>query len=116
MEEGMSDEAARLSRTFAALADPTRRAILERLVDGEATLGELAGPFAMSLQGVSRHLQVLEQAGLVQRSRVAQQRPARLVSLPLEEAAAWLTRRARPEQPPPARGPEHGRKRKGKKG
>jgi DNA-binding transcriptional ArsR family regulator len=80
-----------LSRTFAALADPTRRAILARLADGEATVNELAEPFPMSLQAVSKHLKVLEQAGLVSRSRTAQQRPAQLRAGPLEDAADWLT-------------------------
>jgi DNA-binding transcriptional ArsR family regulator len=82
----------RLSSTFAALADPTRRAILERLIQGEATLNELAEPFPMSLQAVSQHLKVLEQAGLVTRGRVAQQRPARLDGGSLGEAARWLER------------------------
>ena len=76
--------------TFAALADPTRRAILERLRAGEATLGELAEPFAMSLQAVALHLKVLERSGLVTRGRVAQRRPARLAPGPLGNAAGWL--------------------------
>jgi DNA-binding transcriptional ArsR family regulator len=80
-----------LSRTFAALADPTRRAILSRLRDGEATVNELAEPFPISLQAISKHLKVLEQAGLVSRSRTAQQRPARLRAGPLADAADWLT-------------------------
>jgi DNA-binding transcriptional ArsR family regulator len=80
-----------LSRTFAALADPTRRAILSRLRDGEATVNELAEPFPISLQAISKHLKVLEQAGLVSRSRAAQQRPARLRAGPLADAADWLT-------------------------
>jgi len=80
-----------LSRTFAALADPTRRAILSRLSDGEATVNELAEPFPISLQAISRHLKVLEQAGLVSRTRTAQQRPARLRAGPLADAADWLT-------------------------
>lgn len=80
-----------LSRTFAALADPTRRAMLARLAEGEATVNELAGPFSISLQAVSKHLKVLEQAGLVTRSRAAQQRPARLRAHPLADAVDWLT-------------------------
>jgi len=81
-----------LSLTFAALADPTRRAILERLRAGEATLGELAGPFDMSLQAVALHLKVLERSGLITRSRMAQTRPARLAPDPLGSAAKWLLR------------------------
>jgi DNA-binding transcriptional ArsR family regulator len=69
-----------LSTTFAALADPTRRAILTRLVDGEATVTELAEPFPISVQAVSKHLGVLERAGLIERGRCAQQRPARLAA------------------------------------
>ena len=84
--------AADLSRTFAALADPTRRAILERLAAGEATVNELAEPFAMSLQAVSKHLKVLERAGLVTRGRTAQLRPARLAPQRLKDAAEWLER------------------------
>jgi DNA-binding transcriptional ArsR family regulator len=80
-----------LSRTFAALADPTRRAMLARLAHGEATVNELAEPFSISLQAVSKHLKVLEQAGLITRSRAAQQRPARLRPGPLADAAHWLT-------------------------
>jgi DNA-binding transcriptional ArsR family regulator len=79
-----------LSSTFAALADPTRRAILGRLVDGEAALKELAEPFPMSVQAVSKHLKVLEQAGLITRGRTAQLRPSRLQGAPLKEAADWL--------------------------
>jgi len=82
--------AADLSPVFAALADPTRRAILGRLAQGEATVGELAEPFAMTLPAVSKHLRVLERAGLIARSRHAQQRPCRLVGEPLKEAANWL--------------------------
>jgi DNA-binding transcriptional ArsR family regulator len=81
-----------LSSTFAALADPTRRAILARLAEGEATVTELAEPLPMSWQAVSKHLQVLERAGLVQRGRVAQLRPSRLQGAPLGEAAEWLER------------------------
>lgn len=79
-----------LSMTFAALADPTRRAILERLRAGEATLGELAQPFDMSLQAVALHLKVLQRSGLITRSRAAQTRPARIAPGPLEGAAQWL--------------------------
>jgi DNA-binding transcriptional ArsR family regulator len=82
----------RLSTTLAALADPTRRAILARLADGEATVGELAAPFAMSLPAVSRHLKVLEHAGLIARGRNAQWRPCRLDPMPLRELAGWLDR------------------------
>jgi DNA-binding transcriptional ArsR family regulator len=79
-----------LDATFAALADPTRRAILTRLTSGEATVTELAGPFDMSQPAVSKHLRVLERAGLVTRSRDAQRRPCRLNPRPLEEASRWL--------------------------
>ena len=79
-----------LDSTFAALADPTRRAILGRLAEGEATVGELAQPFPISLQAVSMHLKVLEQAGLITRGRRGQRRPARLAGAPLGEAASWL--------------------------
>lgn len=81
-----------LSRTFAALADPTRRAILARLADGEATVNELAAPFDMSLQAVSKHLKVLEQAGLITRGRDAQYRPCRLDAAALQPAADWIER------------------------
>ena len=81
-----------LSTTFAALADPTRRAILRRLADGEATAGELAAPFPISAQAVSKHLKVLERAGLITRGRTAQLRPSRLEGAPLKEAADWLDR------------------------
>ena len=79
-----------LDRTFAALADPTRRAILARLVAGEVSVTELAEPFAMSLPAVSKHLKVLERAGLIARSREAQWRPCRLEAGPLKDAADWL--------------------------
>jgi DNA-binding transcriptional ArsR family regulator len=79
-----------LSTTFAALSDPTRRAILGRLADGEATVNELAEPFPMTVQAVSQHLKVLEQAGLITRGRTAQLRPSRLAAAPLKEAADWL--------------------------
>ena len=79
-----------LSTTFAALADPTRRAILARLSHGEATVNELAEPFPMTVQAVSKHLKVLERAGLIARGRTAQLRPSRLQGDPLGEAAGWL--------------------------
>ncbi|HEY6738258.1 MAG TPA: metalloregulator ArsR/SmtB family transcription factor [Actinopolymorphaceae bacterium] len=81
-----------LSLTFAALADPTRRAILARLAQGEATVNELAEPFAMSTQAISKHLKVLERAGLISRGRQAQWRPCRLETAPLETASAWIDR------------------------
>lgn len=79
-----------LDATFAALADPTRRAILNRLRLGEASVTELAEPFSMSLPAVSKHLKVLENAGLIVRGREAQWRPCRLQAGPLKEAAAWI--------------------------
>ena len=79
-----------LSRTFSALADPTRRAILAMLSRGEATVGDIAAPFAMSLPAVSKHLQVLEKAGLISRGRTAQWRPARLNASTLAPAADWI--------------------------
>ncbi len=79
-----------LSVTFAALADPTRRAILARLATGEATVNEIAEPFHMSLPAVSKHLAVLERAGLISRSRSAQWRPARLEAGPLAAASGWI--------------------------
>jgi DNA-binding transcriptional ArsR family regulator len=79
-----------LSSTFAALADPTRREILGRLAEGEATVKELAEPFPISVQAVSQHLKVLEQAGLISRGRTAQLRPSRLRAAPLEDAVKWL--------------------------
>ena len=81
-----------LDATFAALADPTRRAILARLPLGEASVTELAAPFAMSQPAISKHLKVLERAGLVTRGRDAQRRPCRLEANPLAAAAAWLER------------------------
>lgn len=81
-----------LSATFAALADPTRRAILARLVDGEAPVTELAAPFEMSMPAVSKHLKVLERAGLIERSRHAQWRPSRLAPAPLKGVADWVER------------------------
>jgi DNA-binding transcriptional ArsR family regulator len=82
-----------LSLTFAALADPTRREILTRLAQGEATVNELAEPFPMSLPAISRHLKVLERAGLIVRSREAQWRPSRLQAEPLDDAVAWMQSR-----------------------
>ena len=87
MSTGSAD---RLTRTFAALADPTRRAILARLADGEATVNELAEPFSITVQAVSKHLAVLERAGLITRGRSAQLRPSRLRAEPLKDAADWL--------------------------
>jgi DNA-binding transcriptional ArsR family regulator len=83
----MSDH---LSSTFAALADPTRRAILARLASGETSVTELAEPFTMSMPAISRHLKVLEQAGLITRGREAQWRPCRLNAEPLKEVAGWV--------------------------
>ena len=82
----------RLDATFAALADPTRRAILARLASGEASVTELAEPFEMTLPAVSKHLKVLERAGLIARSREAQWRPCRLQAGPLKDADDWLER------------------------
>jgi DNA-binding transcriptional ArsR family regulator len=82
----------RLSATFSALADPTRRAILARLAQGEASVTELAAPFEMSLPAVSKHLKVLERAGLIARGREAQWRPCRLDGAPLKDVADWLER------------------------
>jgi DNA-binding transcriptional ArsR family regulator len=85
----MATAADRLDRTFAALADPTRRAILARLARGEASVTELAAPFDMSLPAVSKHLKVLERAGLIARGRERQWRPARLEAGPLKDVADW---------------------------
>jgi DNA-binding transcriptional ArsR family regulator len=85
----MATTADRLDRTFAALADPTRRAILARLAAGEASVTELADPFEMTLPAVSKHLKVLERAGLIARGRERQWRPARLEARPLKEVAEW---------------------------
>src|SRR6266566_7176623 len=79
-----------LTSTFAALSDPTRRAILGRLAEGEATVNELAEPFPITVQAVSKHLKVLERAGLITRGRTAQRRPSRLEAAPLEDAVEWL--------------------------
>jgi DNA-binding transcriptional ArsR family regulator len=88
-QKGAEDQ---LSLTFAALADPTRRAILARLAEGELTVNELARPFDMSVQAVSKHLKVLERAGLIKRGREAQWRPSRLETAPLDEANQWIDR------------------------
>lgn len=85
-----TDSDDQLSLTFAALADPTRRAILARLAEGEQTVNELARPFAMSVQAVSKHLKVLERAGLIKRGREAQWRPSRLEPAPLTAASSWI--------------------------
>jgi DNA-binding transcriptional ArsR family regulator len=79
-----------LSATFAALADPTRRAILARLAEGDATVKELAAPFSVSLPAISRHLKVLERAGLIERGRAAQARPSSLRVEPLDHATEWM--------------------------
>jgi DNA-binding transcriptional ArsR family regulator len=79
-----------LSLTFAALADPTRRAMVERLAQGPATVKELAEPFKLSMPAISKHLQVLERAGLIERGREAQWRPAQLQAAPLKDASQWL--------------------------
>jgi DNA-binding transcriptional ArsR family regulator len=83
-------DAGRLDATFAALADPTRRAILARLAAGEATVTEIASPFAVSQPAISKHIKVLERAGLVTRGRDAQRRPCRLEAAPLKAAVDWL--------------------------
>ena len=84
-----------LSETFAALGDPTRLAIVARLAEGDATVKQLAEPFAVSLPAISRHLKVLERAGLIVRSRDAQWRPSRMQTEPLDEAMAWMHARKR---------------------
>jgi DNA-binding transcriptional ArsR family regulator len=84
-----------LSLTFAALADPTRRAILDHLGDGEASVVELTGSFALTQQAISKHLKVLERAGLISRGRVAQSRPCRVEAEPLAPAADWIDRHRR---------------------
>jgi DNA-binding transcriptional ArsR family regulator len=88
----MQTQTDELSSTFAALADPTRRAILARLADGEATVNELAEPFHLKLPTVSKHLKVLQRAGLVTQSRKAQWRPCRLEPAPLKDVADWVER------------------------
>jgi DNA-binding transcriptional ArsR family regulator len=86
----LSSEIDQLSKTFAALADPTRRGILARLAEGEATVNELAEPFPITVQAISKHLKVLEGAGLITRGRVAQLRPSRLESAPLKDVDDWV--------------------------
>jgi DNA-binding transcriptional ArsR family regulator len=81
-----------LSQVFAALADPTRRAILERLAHADATVNQLAEPFAMTQQAISKHLKVLERAGLISRSRDGQRRPCRLEAAPMRDIDAWIER------------------------
>jgi DNA-binding transcriptional ArsR family regulator len=88
-------QADHLDLTFAALADPTRRSILTRLAEGDATVSELAEPFDVTLPAISRHLKVLERAGLIVRSREAQWRPSRLQADPLDEAVEWMQSRKR---------------------
>ena len=88
----MTAQAARLDATFSALADPTRRAILARLAKGEASVMELAEPFEMSQPAISKHLKVLERAGLISRGRDAQRRPCRLEATPLRAVDAWIDR------------------------
>jgi DNA-binding transcriptional ArsR family regulator len=90
--EGAEVATDELTRTFAALADPTRRAILARLAEGDATVNELAEPFPITVQAVSKHLKVLERAGLITRGRSAQLRPSRLEGAPLKEAVEWLAK------------------------
>ncbi len=90
VQQAMSPE--RLDATFSALADPTRRAILARLASGETSVSELAEPFAMSMPAISKHLKVLQRAGLIERSREAQWRPCRLAPAPLKDASVWLDR------------------------
>src|ERR671918_1953635 len=85
-----TDQTDPLSVTFAALADPTRRAILARLAKGEATVSELAAPFEMSLPGISKHLKVLQRAGLIEQGRQAQWRPCRLKPEPLRDVSDWI--------------------------
>lgn len=84
------DTSGQLDLTFSALADPTRRAILARLASGEASVAELARPFAMSQPAISKHLRVLEEAGLISSGREAQRRPRRLMAEPLADASAWI--------------------------
>jgi DNA-binding transcriptional ArsR family regulator len=90
MEIHVAASSDQLNATFAALADPTRRAILARLASGEASVAELAEPFAMTQPAISKHLKVLEKAGLISRGREAQRRPRRLEAKPLADATAWL--------------------------
>ena len=90
MEPSGNSQASHLDATFAALADPTRRAILAKLASGQASVSELAEPFEMTQPAISKHLKVLERAGLISRERDAQRRPSRLVARPLAEASEWL--------------------------
>ena len=90
MEPSGNSQASHLDATFAALADPTRRAILAKLALGQASVSELAEPFEMTQPAISKHLKVLERAGLISRERDAQRRPSRLVARPLAEASEWL--------------------------
>ncbi len=90
LTSGVTPTPANLDATFAALADPTRRAILARLASGDASVTELAAPFAMSQPAISKHLKVLERAGLIVRQRDAQRRPRRLRAQPLADASLWL--------------------------
>jgi DNA-binding transcriptional ArsR family regulator len=90
--QGYGQPSRQLDATFAALADPTRRAILARLASGDASVTELAAPFSMSQPAISKHLRVLERAGLISRGKDAQRRPRRLEAKPLAEANAWLER------------------------
>ena len=100
-----------LSLTFAALADPTRRSILTRLAEGEATVNELADPFPVSLPAISRHLKVLERAGLIVRDRKAQWRPSRMQADPLDDAVEWMQSRTRTWEARMERLDEHLRRR-----
>jgi DNA-binding transcriptional ArsR family regulator len=121
----------RLSTTFAALADPTRRAILARLAGGEASVTELAEPFDMTLPAISKHLRVLQRAGLIERSRRAQWRPCRLRADPLKDVADWTGKyrrfweqrfdrldeylreiQAKEKKPAPPKGKRHGRRKR----
>ncbi len=88
----MTDQTDQLSAIFAALADPTRRAIIARLAEGEATVGELAAPFDLSLPAISKHLKVLQRSGLIEQGRQAQWRPCRLKPEPLRDVQSWLDR------------------------
>ena len=90
MQPSGYSQTTRLDATFAALADPTRRAIIARLASGDASVTELAEPFAMTQPAISKHLKVLERAGMISRERDAQRRPSRLVAKPLAEASKWL--------------------------
>lgn len=107
------DQAPDLDSIFAALSDPTRRAVLLRLRAGEATVGELAEPFALSQPAISKHLKALAKAGLVERSRQAQRRPCRLAAAPLLEASRWLSAFLPSGEEPP--GKKKKKKKRGKK-